>query len=363
MRPPVSILRHSSNQLQVGCAQHAKRFFSSRFNNSNYVASISNKNEATEREAAYTAVERHFPKTQPNHPPIYIGIGTGTAMQYVIEAITQLSPHHLHDVFFVPTGRRTKAWLNNARLPVVTIEEAAGPRTLSNGEEWKPKLNRKERRNDKGIYLSKGLIDVAFNGAHEIDVGMNMLKGAEGNLPREKLVALLADEYVVVADERRSVHSLCTVFPAGIPLEVVPEAAPHVLRALSAIGGQNPTIRLDRGSSEHQWVSDNGNYMIDVMFGDGCTVYGAHRGNGGNGVGKERDVKALAKALKLMLGVVEHGIFWAGDRKPDVAYLGLRGESGGVIEFKNGKKRILGRQWGYSDESVRKWEKAAEREK
>jgi len=64
----------------------------------------------------------------------------------------------------------------------------------------------------------------------------------------------------------------------------------------------------------------------------GSDVLGKEEGHPGAavgmGVGANDNVEELAKALKSILGVVEHGIFWAGDRKPIMAYFGM--EDGSV---------------------------------
>lgn len=111
-------------------------------------------------------------------------------------------------------------------------------------------------------------------------------------------------------------------------------------------------------------ITDNGNFIIDAPFPDGfipapnsrlspskfsptssavaidagAVQMGGGRAGGsellgkegghpgaavGMGVGGNEEVGELAKVLKGIVGVVEHGIFWAGDKKPAIAYFGM----------------------------------------
>ncbi|KAF4591504.1 ribose 5-phosphate isomerase a [Ophiocordyceps camponoti-floridani] len=70
-------------------------------------------------------------------------------------------------------------------------------------------------------------IDVAFDGADEIDEDLNLIKGGGACLFQEKLVAISAKRFIAVADYRKQSARLCSTWKT-IPLEVLPIAAPMV---------------------------------------------------------------------------------------------------------------------------------------
>ncbi len=92
-----------------------------------------------------------------------------------------------------------------------------------------------------------------IDGADEIDPRGHMIKGGGAALTREKIVADLADRFICIADESKCVEVL-GAFP--LPVEVVPMAAPKLIRRFAAIGGQ---ALLRAGC-----VTDNGLQILDV---------------------------------------------------------------------------------------------------
>jgi len=97
-------------------------------------------------------------------------------------------------------------------------------------------------------------LGVYVDGADEIDAQGNMIKGGGAALTREKIVAELADTFVCIADESKWVSTLGR-FP--LPVEVIPMAAPQVIRAFEAMGGQ---ARIREGVT-----TDNGQCIVDVL--------------------------------------------------------------------------------------------------
>lgn len=96
-------------------------------------------------------------------------------------------------------------------------------------------------------------LGVYIDGADEIDPQGHMVKGGGAALTREKIVAELAERFVCIADESKLVPVLGT-FP--LPVEVIPMAAPQVIRAFAQMGGQ-AAVRAGV-------VTDNGNLIVDV---------------------------------------------------------------------------------------------------
>lgn len=164
------------------------------------------------------------------------------------------------------------------------------------------------------------VISVAFDGADEVDSGLNCIKGGGACLFQEKIVAVQAKKFVVVADFRKISPTLCTptTWPSGIPIEVVPSSYPYVTSKLLGLGATNVVLRPGGKAKAGPCVTDNGNFLLDAVFpplGEGSDV-----------------VQELAEAIKGIVGVVEHGLFYGGSKgwkgRPEVAYFGM--EDGAV---------------------------------
>lgn len=148
-----------------------------------------------------------------------IGIGTGSTVNYFIEALAQIK--HLIEgavASSVQTSERLKA----ARIPVLDLN-AAGP------------------------------LPLYVDGADEIDRHLRMIKGGGGALTREKIIAAASEKFICIADQSKLVDILGT-FP--LPVEVIPMARSYVGRELLKRGGQ-PVWR-------ENFITDNGNLILDV---------------------------------------------------------------------------------------------------
>ena len=126
--------------------------------------------EAAKRAAALEAVTQHFPDN-----PRFVGIGSGTTVKYVVEAIKGLG-RDVSRVGFIPTGYQSKQLIIDAGL--VPIEFDALPDGVK--------------------------IDIAFDGADEVDDDMNCIKGGGACLYQEKLVAMRSKIFICVAGRRRN---------------------------------------------------------------------------------------------------------------------------------------------------------------
>ena len=105
-------------------------------------------------------------------------------------------------------------------------------------------------------------LDLAVDGADEVDAHLNLVKGAGGALLREKIIAASADRFIVVVDDSKVVTQLGERYP--LPVEVVPFGHTPAIRALEGLGAR---VTLRRGTDGQTWVSDNGNYILDCHFG------------------------------------------------------------------------------------------------
>lgn len=121
--------------------------------------------EDAKRLAAIYAVKQHFP---PN--PRFVGIGSGSTIVYVVEAIKKLEIDTSR-ICFVPTGYQSRQLIINAGLIPISFDSLP-----------------------EGVQL-----DIAFDGADEVDEDLNCIKGGGACLFQEKLVAMRAKEFICVA--------------------------------------------------------------------------------------------------------------------------------------------------------------------
>ena len=176
-----------------------------------------------------------------------VGLGTGSTVHYTIVALGERHP----DIVCVATSERTAALATELKLKVVTPDQVLA-------------------------------LDVAIDGADEVDARLNLIKGGGGAHVREKIVANMAARFVVVVDETKVVETLGAF---GLPLEVLPFAPAVVAAQVRALGATAVTTRAAR--------SDNGNLLMDAAF------------------GAIADPALLAARLAAIPGLVEHGLFLA----------------------------------------------------
>jgi ribose 5-phosphate isomerase A len=128
-------------------------------------------------------------------------------------------------------------------------------------------------------------LDLAVDGADEIDPQRNLLKGRGGALFREKMVALNSERFIVVADSSKLVEQLGE---GVLPVEVLPFLWRQTAARLVALGA-TWTLREAGG---RPYVTDNGNLILDLIF-----------------AGRIRDPQGLGVEMKKIPGVLEHGLF------------------------------------------------------
>jgi len=127
-------------------------------------------------------------------------------------------------------------------------------------------------------------IDLAIDGADEIDGSLNLIKGGGGSLVREKVVDACADELIIIADASKMVSQLGS-FP--LPVEVLPFGFEVVEENIKKLGG----VSTLRKKEDQIFVSDNGNYILDCSF------------------GPIDDAVTLHERLIQLVGVIDTGIF------------------------------------------------------
>ncbi|KAG5999258.1 hypothetical protein E4U43_002180 [Claviceps pusilla] len=270
------------------------------------MASVLPPTELAKKNAAYQAVGEHL-------LPSYklVGIGSGSTVVYVVEAIKSKGPEFYASMTFVPTGSQSKGLIKAAGMNMCYVDE----RPLEGGQPV--------------------AIDIVFDGADEVDEDLNLIKGGGACLFQEKLVVTAAKKFIAVADSRKQSPRLCTKWKT-IPIEVLPLAAPDVLRRLRAMGSPNPVVRSGLPSKAGECVTDNGMWIIDAPFSPLLLPKDVASAQDGSGRQGSWEVQTLADELLRIPGIVEIGLFYGFNgiqatamgrelqaQKPVAAYFGM----------------------------------------
>ena len=131
-------------------------------------------------------------------------------------------------------------------------------------------------------------IDLAIDGADEVDPAFQLIKGGGACHVQEKLVASVADRFVVVVDSTKIVKKLNLDFK--LPVEVLPSAWQLVQKRIKSLGAE-ASLRMAKKKAG-PIVTDQGNLVLDVAFRNGI-----------------EDPEALEKQLNNFPGVLENGLF------------------------------------------------------
>lgn len=201
-----------------------------------------------------------------------IGFGTGSTFAFVLERLAERMKKGLR-VRGVATSQATTDLAGRLGIPVLALDAVEG-------------------------------LDLAIDGADEVDPHKHLIKGGGGAHLRERLVAVAARELVVIVDESKLVPMLGKAFQ--LPVEVVTFGWQHTARRVAATGC-TVTQRQRAGAP---FVSDNGNFVLD------CRYPGIP------------DPAALQRTLDAVPGVVDHGLF-----------VGMAGRI--VVADATGKVRII----------------------
>ena len=186
-----------------------------------------------------------------------IGLGTGSTTSYFIKMLGErIQSGSLRDIRGVPTSEHSAKRAQARGIPLVSLADYPE-------------------------------IDLAVDGADEVDPNLNLIKGMGRALLREKIVEIHARLFLVIVDESKLVPRLGVRSP--LPVEIISfETAAH-LRWLSSLGCQSELCHENDGSPV---VTDNGNYLATCRFENGIP-----------------DPYKLALQLAMRPGIVEHGLF------------------------------------------------------
>lgn len=185
-----------------------------------------------------------------------LGLGTGSTTAYFVDSLAErIRTGGLSGILAVPTSQATALRARELNIPLTTLAEH-------------PHL------------------DLAVDGADEVDPDLNLIKGLGRALLREKIVEIHADRFVVIVDETKIVPRLGQ---GPLPVEVSTfEAQAHV-SWLCRLGCRAELWREADGSPV---VTDNKNYLVRCWFEGGIA-----------------DAYQLARELNDRPGILEHGLF------------------------------------------------------
>jgi ribose 5-phosphate isomerase A len=161
-----------------------------------------------------------------------VGLGTGSTTAYAIEYIgDRLKSGEIENILGIPTSFQAEVLARQYGIPLTTLDV----------------IDR---------------MDLAIDGADEVDPNKNLIKGGGAAHTREKIVDTLADQFIVVVDSGKLVDRLGSTFL--LPVEVMPMAMTTVMKALEKLGGK-PQLRMGVKKAGPV-ITDQGNMVIDVKF-------------------------------------------------------------------------------------------------
>lgn len=186
-----------------------------------------------------------------------LGLGHGSTAKHVVDVIGErVGAGALQGIVAVPTSEQTAAQARALGICLVSLAECP-------------------------------VLDLAIDGADEVDPDLNLVKGLGGALLREKIVETAARRFVVVVDESKLVQRLGSRGP--LPVEVTQFAWDAHAGWLESLGCRAEVRREVDGRA---FVTDNGNYIIHCTFPNGIS-----------------NPLALARTLIERPGILEHGLF------------------------------------------------------
>ncbi|KAK9964801.1 hypothetical protein ABG768_005943 [Culter alburnus] len=209
--------------------------------------------EEAKKLAAYAAVDNHIQNNQ------VVGVGSGSTIVYAVDRLAERVRQEKLNIVCVPTSFQARQLILQHGLPLSDLDRH-------------PEL------------------DVAIDGADEVDAALTLIKGGGGCLTQEKIVAGCAKHFIVIADYRKDSKALGQQWKKGVPVEVIPMAYVPVSRAIARRFGGEAVLRM-AVSKAGPVVTDNNNFILDWKF--------EHAQNW----------KEVNTAIKMIPGVVETGLF------------------------------------------------------
>ncbi|XP_065882020.1 probable ribose-5-phosphate isomerase 2 [Euphorbia lathyris] len=189
-----------------------------------------------------------------------LGLGTGSTAKHAVDRIADLIHQgKLHNIIGIPTSKQTHQQALSLGIPLSDLD-------------------------------SHPSVDLAIDGADEVDAHLNLVKGRGGSLLREKMIESACKKFVVIVDETKLVSRIGA--NGAMPVEIVPFCWKFTQERLHNMFDCVAKLRTYGGENGEPFVTDNGNYIVDLFF--------------NKDIG---DLKAASDAILRLAGVVEHGMF------------------------------------------------------
>lgn len=208
-----------------------------------------------------------------------VGLGTGSTVRFAMERLAERARDGL-SIVGVPTSHQTASRARALGLRLASLNDA-------------PRL------------------DIAIDGADQVDPALHLIKGRGAAQTREKAVAAAADRLVIVVDDQKLVDRLSV----PVPIEVLPFSCAFVASRLALLGGSG-AVR-EGAAKDGPVVTDNGGFVIDWAF------------------GRIDDPPGLEQAIEAIPGVTAAGLFTGFTEKTTV----MAGNSGGCRIVRPGSPR------------------------
>jgi ribose 5-phosphate isomerase A len=193
-----------------------------------------------------------------------VGLGSGRAALAFVRALGRQVREEKLSIVGVPTSVMTEQVAREVGIPLATLAQLDH-------------------------------LDIAIDGADEVDPEFNLIKGGGGNLAREKVVESIAKRFVIVVGEEKLVQHLGTRFPVFI--EIIEFSLPVVLRTLQEMGA-SVVQRMNKDGTP--FITDNGNPYLEARF---------HAPPSTGGSTLIPDPARLDRQLHDIPGIVETGLF------------------------------------------------------
>ncbi|GAB4372915.1 MAG: ribose-5-phosphate isomerase RpiA [Calditrichia bacterium] len=185
-----------------------------------------------------------------------VGLGTGTTAQYALIKISAiLKSGKLKSIVGIPSSINAAHLAQDLGIPLSSLDHH-------------PEL------------------DIVIDGADEVDAQLNLIKGGGGALLREKILAHISKQVIIVVDESKLSEKLGTKH--SVPVEVLPFAWRPVSNYITSLGAR-AILRTQKDGSTYK--TDQDNLILDCNF------------------GQLDNPEEIAGKLKSFPGIIEHGLF------------------------------------------------------
>ncbi|KAJ7988842.1 hypothetical protein DPEC_G00313380 [Dallia pectoralis] len=209
--------------------------------------------EEAKKLAGYAAVDNHV---KDNH---VVGVGSGSTIVFAVDRLAERVRQEKLNIVCVPTSFQARQLILKHGLVLSDLDRH-------------PEL------------------DVAIDGADEVDAALTLIKGGGGCLTQEKIVAGCAKHFIVIADFRKASSTLGQQWKKGVPIEVIPMSYVPVSRTIAKLFGGEAVLRMAVNKAGPV-VTDNSNFILDWKFEN------------------PQNWAVVNTTIKMIPGVVETGLF------------------------------------------------------